>query len=515
MMANNERRIDQINGKPGYSRDGTALDSGSFLEGQWTRFQKGRPKKIGGWKVISNNIPDIVRGANVGFTNGLNYIYGFAKNKMWTSVTRSQINTNVAISTTLPGLADEDIYTYQSDFIFDITGSGVSNLIIHGSNNIAAIDDTTNTPVFSVRANVNTATPTAVDDGDGGTVEVSGGVVVLQPYVFAYGNDGLIKNSSSNNPNDWKVSLSSDANEVNVAGTKIVKGLPLRAGASAPAGLFWSLDSLIKVTKAGSEFKYDTVSSQTSILSPHSTIEYDGVYYWLGTDRFLMYNGTVQEVPNTQNMNWFFDNLNYEQRTKIWAMRNTRYGEIWWFFPFGDEVECSHAIIFNIREGCWYDTRHSRSSGVSPRITRYPITFGNRTNSGGAYSIYAEEYGKDAIENGRQEAILANFETGEFGYPTGGATQEQPFGNDYWTRLIRVEPDFVLNGPLNMTVRGREFAASPVSSSTAYVITPDTERVDMREQRRHIRLKFESNSLGGDFHMGRVILHTETGDVRS
>jgi len=514
-MAENPRRIDQINSKPGYSRDGTALDSQTFLEGQWTRFQRGRPKKIGGWKEISSNLPDIMRGANVGSRDGLDYLYGFAKNKAWVSVTTPQVSTSVAVGQALAGLADEDAYTFQSDFIYDATGTGISNLIIHGARNVVAIDDRTNTPVYVATANVSPVVPVPVDDGAGGTVEVSGGVVVLQPYVFAYGNDGLIKNSSSNNPNDWQVTLSSEANEANVAGTKIVKGLPLRGGASSPAGLFWSLDSLIKVTKAGTEFRYDTVSAQTSILSPHAPIEFDGVYYWIGTDRFLMYNGTVQEVPNQQNMNWFFDNLNYAQRTKVWAMRNTRYGEIWWFFPFGNATECTHALIYNVRESCWYDTAHGRSAGTSPRVLKYPVAFGNVKNVTNNYSLFVEEFGHDAVQNGEQQSIRAHFETGEFGYPTGGAVQEQPYGNDYWTRLIRVEPDFVQSGNMVMTVKGREFATTPPLESAPYVFTPETEKIDLREQRRHIRLRFESNELGGDFHMGRVILHTETGDIRS
>ena len=515
MAEGKERRIEQINGKPGYSRDGTALDSQTYLSGQWTRFQRGRPKKMGGWKEVSNNLPNIIRGANVGSRDGLDYLYGFARNKAWLSVTNPLVTTSVAVDATLPDLPDEDAYTFQSDFIYDTTGSGIVNILLHAGRNVAAIDDRTNSPVYISNANTSPAVFTKLDDGTGNEVAVSGGVVVLQPFVFAYGNDGLIKNSTANNPNNWVVDVSTEANEVNVAGTKIVKGLPLRAGASAPAGLFWSLDSLIKVSRQGTEFRYDTVSAQTSIISPNSPIEYDGVYYWIGTDRFLMYNGTVQEVPNQQNFNWFFDNLNYAQRTKVWGMRNSRYGEIWWFFPFGEATECTHAIIYNVREGCWYDTLHPRSAGASPRVLKYPVTYGNELNISGKYSAFVEEYGKDAIQDGKQNAIAANFETYEFGYPTGGAVQEMPYGNDYWTRLIRVEPDFVQTGNMTMQVRGREFAKSPVTTSETYEFSPETEKIDLRQQCRHIRLLFESNELGGDFHMGRVILHTETGDVRS
>ena len=98
---------------------------------------------------------------------------------------------------------------------------------------------------------------------------------------------------------------------------------------------------------------------------------------------------------------------------------------------------------------------------------------------------------------------------------TGGAAGEQPTGEDYWARLIRVEPDFVQKGSMNLIVRGREFAQAPELDSLQYVFQPDTAKIDMREQRRQITLRFESNVVDGDYHMGRVLLHIERGDIRS
>ena len=515
MAETKDRRIDQINSRPGFGRDGTELDTPHFIDGQWVRFQRGRPKKIGGYKEIVTNYETPIRGCYVFSKDGLNYIYGFGANKSWVAATSQFASTSVANSSTLPGLTPGDRYSYQVDSIFDATGSGTSELIIHPSQNLTDIADTFNSPVYKLTASTVGSTPVAVSDGDGGNVEVSGGVVVLQPYVFAYGNDGLIKNSAANNPDSWVISASSEANEVNVAATKIVKGLPLRAGGNTPAGLFWALDSLIKVSKAGSDFRYDTVSAQTTILSPQSVVEYDGSYYWIGVDRFLVYNGTVNELPNQQNLNWFFDNLNYTQRTKVWAYKNTRYGEIWWFFPFGEAQECTHAIIYNVRENCWYDSRHARSAGYSARVFRYPVLFGSQPNGSDRYSGFVEEFGVNAIQNNSEMAIPTYFETSDFGYPTGGAAGEQPAGNDFWTRLYRVEPDFKQSGPMKMWVRGREFAQSESTMSQPHEFLPNTPKIDLREQRRQISLRFESNVLNGDFYMGRVILHTETGDIRS
>lgn len=515
MSEDKSRRIDQINAKVGFGRDGTQLDTASFVDGQWCRFQKGRPKKIGGYQEVSGNLESICRGAYVYSRQGLVYLYGFAKNKMWVSCTTAAGATTAAIASTLPDQAATDKFNYQVDGIFDATGSGVSKLIIHGQSNLGDIADEENTNIYSCDAGVSGATLTKLTDGSGNEVKVSGGVVVLQPYVFAYGNAGLIKNSNANNPNDWRIGPGFEGNEVNVSGTKIVKGLPLRGGSSSPAGLFWSLDSLIRVYKQGNDFKYDPVSSQTSIMSPNSVVEYDGAYFWIGMDRFLVYNGTVSEVPNPHNLNWFFDNVNYEHRTKIWAYKNTRYGEIWWFFPFGEATECTHAIIYNLRENCWYDTRHARSAGFSAQFFRYPLTFGNQPNVNGEYSSFIEERGVNAVQSGQELAVPSWFETNDFGYPTGGAGGEQPSGSDYWTRLYRVEPNFVQTGTMSMVVRGREFAQGVTTDSAPYLFDPTTERIDLREQRRQISLRFESNVLGGDYYMGRVILHTEPGDIRS
>src|SRR6266481_5410074 len=117
--------------------------------------------------------------------------------------------------------------------------------------------------------------------------------------------------------------------------------------------MFWALDALIRVSFQSAStgyfnfWRYDTVTNKMSILSKNSVIEYDGVFYWAGVDRFFMYNGVVQELPNDTNLNYFFDNLNTVQRNKVFAVKVPRYGEIWWFFPKGNaQTECNAAVIY-------------------------------------------------------------------------------------------------------------------------------------------------------------------------
>ncbi len=425
--------------------------------------------------------------------------------------------------------------------------------------------------------------------------------MTLHPYVFVYGNTVLIKNCSAGNLNDW---VSADANEVNVATGKIVQGLPVRGGSNSPSGLFWSLDSLVRVSFVGGVgtppqyWRYDIITSQSSILSSQSAIEYDGIYYWCGVDRFLMYNGVVKEIPNVMNQNYFFDNLNYAQRQKVWVSKVPRFGEIWWFYPRGSATECNDAIIYNVRENTWYDAGlalgSQRSAGYFSEVFHYPISAGTDINTTGAVnlftltnggtlytngvytyqnltggtgtgaqatitvaggivttvvitargsgytvgdtlsaaipagsgfqivltynmnyvSLWQHEIGTDAIQGVTASAVESYFETNDLGFVSGGPSQPSMMGDNFWLRLERVEPDFVMSGEMELYVTGRSFAQADDTTSSAYTFDPDTTKIDMREQRRELRLKFVSNTQGGDYQLGRLLLDADIGDVR-
>jgi len=421
-------------------------------------------------------------------------------------------------------------------------------------------------------------------------ISVSGGCVVLHPYLFVYGDNGLIQNSSAGDFANW---VSADANSNNVATGKIVKGLPIRGGSTSPSGLFWAVDALVRVSfqpsSAGGQnfyWTYDLVSSQTSIMSSSCVIEYDGIFYWIGVDRFLSYNGVVQEIPNDLNQNYFFDNVNIAQRQKVWVSKVSRYGEIWWFYPKGNATECTDAIIYNVRNKSWYDAGEAlgarRSAGVFSEVFPKPFWAGNEsigitftavnatvnntttltlaaadsriiigmsisgtyipasttvtnvvgttvtmsnsatssgtitvTFTGNNYLLWQHETGYDSIYLTNVTAIQSYFETNSIG-TLGGlvGTQQQP-GDNLWTRLERVEPDFVQTGTMTVTITGQGYADDTVVDSDPYPFDPTTLKIDMREQRREMRLRFESNMAGGTYQTGRVLLSVTTGDSRS
>ena len=664
--------------QPGIQRDGTVLDRNYYQDGQWVRFQRGRPRKMQGYQEITEFFAGPSRGVYLDPQGPFNTIFnGYNNGMQRLDINNQGVGTGV-IDMTLSNFTADDRNLWQFDSEFDGNGTGVQTLLAHPGLNLTDIANELNTPVLggdiagttmskvgsftAVGATTNgsptftlastnlligagqtvtgtgipanttvvsivgttvtlshnaTATNASVTLTFDNNVDVSGGVVVLHPYVFVYGNNGLIRNCAAGNLNDW---VSADANETNVAATKIVNGLPVRGGSNAPSGLFWSLDSLIRVsytpttvstgsTSSTFYWRYDIITSQSSILSSSSVIEYDGIYYWCGVDRFMLYNGVVKEIPNNFNQNYFFDNLNYSQRQKVWATKVPRYGEIWWFYPHGDSTECNNAIIYNIRENCWYDAGFAqgaqRSAGYFSQVFHYPINmdwninrspsgvgalrnnltvthggsgytngtyyqipldggdgelaYAQITVSGGAVTavamenkgygyvvgnilsssaldalaggtgfsitltntevqnlvtLFQHEVGYNAVIQNQVYAIPSFFETSNLGWVSGGPAQQAPEGANYWLRLERVEPDFVQTGDMSLYITGRPFADSDDKTTGPYVFTPNTGKIDMREQRRQLRLKFESNVVDGNYELGYLLLSADIGDVR-
>ena len=730
-------KVFTLDTKAGIQRDGTVFDMNFYTNGLWVRFQRSRPRKIGGYRVISDQLTGPSRGIWLNPQDAFTSIFsGYNNGLQVLTIDNNGVGAGVT-DFSLTNFTASNLNLWQFDGFYDVSGSGLQTLVAHPGQNLASISSEINTPVLiggitsssmsqigvftdvgTTTAFANTITLAATNTliGAGQTItgtgipanttvvsvstttvtisnnatasgsvtltfnnniSVSGGVVSLHPYLFVYGNNGLIQNCSAGNTNDW---VSADANATNAASGKIVQGLPVRGGSNAPSGLFWSLDSLIRVSYIGGTgtppqyWRYDIITSQSSILSSQSAIEYDGVYYWCGVDRFLMYNGVVKEIPNTMNQNYFFDNLNYEQRQKVWATKVPRFGEIWWFYPRGDSTECNDAIIYNVRENTWYDAGlaagSQRSAGYFSQVFAYPVAAdwhaseeepvftdnfnevsgsvflysdtyntqvslrqvisgsniptgttvmaitssniktlgtitggsgyvnGSYTNvpltggsganaeatigvSGGAVTtvtitsrgagyavgnslsasntnlggtgagfavavdaiyaqaiemsaastgtgtvaltfsipanlinVYQHEIGTDQIVGQNVRAITSYFETNDLGWVSGGPSQPAPVGDNRWIRLERVEPDFIQSGDMSLTVLGPAFAQGPDKVSDPFVFGPNTGKIDMREQRREMRLRFTSDVAGGNYQLGKALLTADIGDVR-
>ena len=535
--------IIQIRSLPGIKRDGTRFEGDQYVDGQWVRFQRGLPRKMAGYRSINKYLNGVARSLHEYTLNQLTYIHAGSKNLVEQFFIDGGYNTSVIADRTPSTLVTSDANLWQFD-VDTAAGSGLQ-IIAQVAPNLNCICNSEGGQVFYGDA---FGTPALTEITNFPAIySATGGVVALHPYMVIFGTDGFVMWSTPGDPTDY---TGSGAGNAYVTGQKLVRGMPLRGGpGNSPSGLLWSADSLLRMSYTGdatAAFQFDTISAQSSILSAQSVIEYDGVFYWVGSDRFLSFNGVVREMENNLNLNFFFDNLNYAQRQKVFAMKVPRFGEIWWCFPFGDSIEPNYAVIYNVRENTWYDTElpnGGRSAGLFPGVFRKPLmpgvspTFigtttriteaGDRrvtenstptnpeirvTDESGnpQYQFWVHEVGTDEIDGLSVNPIQSYFETGDISLPAQSQTNRA-------LQVLMLEPDFVQSGDMTVAIHGRANARSPEVNSEPKVITetaqtPQEQVIFFKEQRRELRFRFESNTVGGNYEMGLVLAHVQPGD---
>lgn len=506
---------------PGIKRDGTRFDNEFYSDGQWCRFQRGKPKKMGGYQQVTDSVPEVTRGMHSFSQDDIQYLH------LGHPLTIGQYqvsNGTLGLFTdrTPAGFAANVDNLWQFDIFADTAGTGNHLLVAHAAPNAANIDNSIGGNIYI--DTISAVAPLSVvglsvDAGTGwntGTYgPVSGGVVVSGTYLFAYGSDGLIRISGVNN-------VGAVPFEFNLGTQKIVKGFPLRGSGTGPAVLMWALDSLIRGTFTpgiATPFAFDIIARGITVMSSQGIIEMDGIYYWPGVDRFLMFNGVVREMQNDMNQNFFFDNINFTHRQKCFGMKVPRYGELWWCYPRGNATECTHAVIYNVRENSWYDTplpdndsaNQGRTAGIFADVYKRPFMVDNFVTPNGR-TLWQHETAFDKIRLSSATAIQSFFETSEYNLlDTGQSTQS--------IHCARIEADLVQAGNMTLTIRGRANAKAAVVDGATETIfeTPsasDEETVKFKEVKRLMSFKFESNVVGGNYELGKTFAHIEPADGR-
>lgn len=531
-------RVIQIRSLPGIKRDGTRFEGDNYVDGQWVRFQRGLPRKIGGYKAISKYLRDVSRALTTFTQNSLTYVHSGSASSVERFFIDNDLNTSV-ITTRTPLTLDIDPRNmWQFDSIA-APGLGGLQLIAQVAPNLDCICNSEGGQLFY--GDLFGTDPLQPITNLPAGYSATGGIVALHPYTFIFGDNGYVAWSPAGDPTDF-TSLGSGA--ANIASQKIVRGMPLRGGpGNSPSGLFWAADALVRASFIGGNpvFQFDTISTQSSILSANSIVEYDGIFYWAGTDRFLMFNGVVREVENNLNLNWFYEGLNQQQRQKVFAFKVPRFGEIWWCYPRGEATEPSHAVIYNVRENTWYDCElpnGGRSAAASPSVFPKPIMTGvvptlsptqtrvtqtsdkritqdsnvRVTQDSGVpqYRLWVHEVGVDEIDGLDIQPVLSFFETADISLPVSS-------GENRALNVLLLEPDFVQSGDMTVAVHGRANARAPEVNSDPLIIpaepsTPQEQVNYFKTQRRELRFRFESNAIGGDYQMGLILAHVQPGD---
>lgn len=146
--------------------------------------------------------------------------------------------------------------------------------------------------------------------------------------------------------------------------------------------ILWSDSAIYSMQYLGPPYVwgFNLLMDGISIASPNAVVGASNLMFWMGVDKFYMYDGRVQTLPCTVRQ-YVFDNFNFDQSFQVVAGGNEQYSEVWWFYPSaGSNVNDSY-VIYNYLDNAWYYGSLNRTAWLDSPLRQRPMaSFSVRTS---------------------------------------------------------------------------------------------------------------------------------------
>ena len=246
-----------------------------------------------------------------------------------------------------------------------------------------------------------------------------------------------------------------------------------------------------------------------SIMSTNSAIIASGVLYWMGVDKFYVYDGRVNTL-NCDLRRFVFGDLNQQQALQVFAGTNEGFNEVWWFYCSANSSAVDRYVIYNYLEKIWYYGTMERTAWLDSGLQTVPIAAKyNSTALTG--NLINHETGLNDNTTGTATAIDAYISSSEFDIGDG-----HNFGF-VWRVLPDLSFENATNSPtavapqVTMTLYGLTNSGSGTTSSangtvvkgSTYVITEEfTGQIFTRMRGRQMIFKISSNQINTCWQLG-------------
>jgi hypothetical protein len=247
------------------------------------------------------------------------------------------------------------------------------------------------------------------------------------------------------------------------------------------------------------------VGENISIAGQNAVTYANGVSYWMGKDKFYMYDGRVQSL-RCDLRQYIFGDLNTGQYEQVVAGTNEGFNEIWWFYCSANSSQNDRYVIYNYREDVWYFGNLGRTAWLDSGLRNFPLA---ATYAG---NLVDHESGVDDQITASPVPIAAYITSSEFDLDDG----------HQFAFVWRVLPDMTFRGstatspsatmtllPLKNSGSGYNTPASVGGSNSAGItrtatlpIEEFTGQVYTRVRGRQMAMKIESDGLGVTWQLG-------------
>jgi len=180
----------------------------------------------------------------------------------------------------------------------------------------------------------------------------------------------LIRFSDQENAFDWAATATNTAGDLRVeSGSAIVQAVKTRREI-----IVLTDSSVHSMQFIGPPFTFgiNQISTNTTAISPMGAVAVEDAVFWMGKNRFYVYEGRVQPIPCTVR-DHVFNDLNEDAIEKIVAGVNSEFGEVFWFYPSASSTENDKYVVYNYEQKIWYVGAFGRSAWIDKGIYEYPM----------------------------------------------------------------------------------------------------------------------------------------------
>ena len=308
----------------------------------------------------------------------------------------------------------------------------------------------------------------------------------------------LIRWADQDTPTQWTPAQTNSAGDIRVSrGSKIVCAYPTRQEI-----LVFTDSNLYTLQFLGTNevFGVQEYSERISIVGPRAVATADDIVYWMGFDKFYLYDGRIRTLPCSLREH-VYANFNPLQSEQVTCGTNDEWSEIWWFYPSKESNWNDLYVVYNYQEKIWYHGNLGRTAWLESSLQDYPLAAFSAESANPTGYLYEHEKGLDADG----EAMVAYIESNDFDLADG----------DQYALTKRIIPDMRFTNSTadtpeaTMSILKRNFPGQAQSeeSEDSRVISESsvgvfTDQVFIRARARQMALKIQSTDAGVMWRLG-------------
>ena len=302
-------------------------------------------------------------------------------------------------------------------------------------------------------------------------------------------------------------------------GTRIVGALKAKETI-----LVWTDNALYTMKYIGAPFTFgfEQVGTNCGLIGKNAVIEIDGVAYWMSSNGFFLFDGTVKSMACSVE-DYVFNQIDTTKGQQIAAGIDNLHTEVIWYYTSTSSDFNDQYVVYNYGEtamnggnAVWYIGTEARTSWIDAVV--YPNPFATKYNSlangtfpvvigqdGLGQTTYFEQHvGTDQVNpDGSTTAVTSYIKSFDFDLKLDGTDGE------IFLAMRRFIPDFKnLQGDVQVTLAVKRYPSQSDSVTTLspFTITTSTTKVDTRARGRYCNIKIENDSISEDWRFGTLNL---------